>query len=120
MPPNSDTPGSLEKIELVFYRAASGREPVRDWLKSLPDKQRKLIGQDLMRVQFRWPVGMPLVRPLKNGLYEVRTNIPDGVARVFIAQSGNVLVALHAVIKKTQKLDPGDLALARKRLKEIG
>lgn len=47
------------KIPLVFYRAASGAEPVLDWLKSLPKEERRDIGQDLMRAQWRWPVGMP-------------------------------------------------------------
>lgn len=109
-----------EKIPLVFYRTSAGGEPVREWLKSLPDKYRKLIGQDLTTAQFAWPVGMPLCRPLRDGLFEIRTKMPDGTqSRVFICQSDDVLVALHSCIKKTQKADPEDLALARKRLREL-
>ena len=48
------------KIPLFFYRTASGTEPVREWLLELDPADRKAIGQDLMRVQFRWPIGMPL------------------------------------------------------------
>ena len=59
-------------MPLVFYRAASGAEPVLDWLKSLPKEERREIGQDLMRAQWRWPVGMPLCRrSLGGGLWEV-------------------------------------------------
>ena len=60
-----------------------GNEPVRDWLKELPQEDRQAIGQDLQRVQYRWPVGMPLARPLGQGLWEVRTNLAGNrIARV--------------------------------------
>ncbi len=55
------------KMPVVFYRTATGAEPVRDWLKSLPEAERPAIGLDLMRVQFRWPVGMPLCRAMGAG-----------------------------------------------------
>ena len=53
-----------QKIPLVFYRAVSGSEPVREWLKGLPGIERQAVGKDLLRAQWRWPVGMPLCRPL--------------------------------------------------------
>jgi hypothetical protein len=49
-----------QKTRVVFYRTPGGNEPVREWLKALPKLDRLAVGQDLMRVQFRWPVGMPL------------------------------------------------------------
>jgi hypothetical protein len=51
------------KIELVFFRNDAGGEPVRDWLKGLDEVERRAIGTDLLRAQWRWPVGMPLCRP---------------------------------------------------------
>ena len=108
------------KIPLVFFRTAGGTEPVRDWLKALPAEDSRALGLDLMRAQWRWPVGMPLCRAMGDGLWEIRTNLPSGrIARVLICLDGAVLVALHAFIKKTQKTPPDDLSLARKRLKEL-
>ncbi len=73
-----------------------------------------------MRAQWRWPVGMPLCRAMGDGLWEVRTSLPSGrIARVLLCLEGEVLVALHAFIKKTQKTPADDLTLARKRLKEL-
>lgn len=43
---------------------------------------RKAIGADIKTVQFGWPVGMPVVRKLEPGLWEVRSQIPEGIARV--------------------------------------
>ena len=48
------------KIPLIFYRPEPGREPVREWLQELPEAERQAIGKDLLRAQWRWPVGMPL------------------------------------------------------------
>ena len=45
------------KIPVVFYRTHGGAEVVRDWLRSLDDVDRQAVGLDLMRVQYRWPVG---------------------------------------------------------------
>ncbi|MEA3030541.1 MAG: hypothetical protein QOG13_1866 [Sphingomonadales bacterium] len=36
---------SPQKIDLVFYKSASGNEPVRDWLNALPVESRRLIGR---------------------------------------------------------------------------
>jgi hypothetical protein len=49
-----------QKIALVFYKSSAGIEPVRDWLLGLDVEERHGVGRDLMRVQWRWPVGMPL------------------------------------------------------------
>ena len=109
------------KIPLIFFRTDSGNEPVRDWLRSLDEVERREIGKDLLRAQWRWPVGMPLCRPLGNGLWEVRTNLPTNrTARVLICVHREHLVALHGFIKKTRSTPSEDLALARKRQKELG
>lgn len=111
---------AARKIELVFYRSAAGNEPVRDWLVGLPVESRRAIGLDLQRVQYRWPIGMPLVRPMGRGLFEVRTDLPDRtIARVLFCFHGGELYALHGFIKKAQKTPPADLKLARDRMKEI-
>ena len=109
-----------QKIELVFYRTERGSEPVRDWLVDLDPASRREIGLDLQRVQYRWPVGMPLVRPLRDGLFEVRTNLPDKtIARVLFCFCGGELFALHGFIKKSRRTPPEDLQLARKRKAEV-
>jgi phage-related protein len=113
-------PGTAPKVELVFYKTEAGNVPVRDWLLELPQAHRREIGQDLQRVQFRWPVGMPLVRPIGKGLFEVRTALADGtIARVLFSFHGGEIYALHAFIKKTKRTLGSDLDLARKRQKDV-
>jgi phage-related protein len=108
------------KIPLVFFSAGVGNEPVREWLKTLLPVERHAIGRDLLRAQWRWPIGMPLCRPLSDGLWEVRTDLPTGrTARVLICLYRKHLVALHGFIKKTRTTPEDDLKLARKRMKEL-
>ncbi|WP_315835965.1 type II toxin-antitoxin system RelE/ParE family toxin [Bradyrhizobium prioriisuperbiae] len=110
-----------QKIPVVFYRTRGGFEVVRDWLRGLDVSDRSAIGLDLMRVQFRWPVGMPLCRAMGDGLWEVRTTLPSNrIARVLFCVLENRIVVLHGFIKKTQKTPDDELALARKRKKEFG
>jgi len=108
------------KIDLVFFRSDAGGEPVRDWLRSLEEAERRAIGTDLLRAQWRWPVGMRLCRPIGKGLWEVRTDLPGNrTARVLICFHYSRLVALHGFIKKTRATPEDDLTLARKRQKEL-
>ena len=108
------------EVPVRFYRSAAGREPVLEWLRSLNRQDRRAIGLDLMRVQFGWPIGMPLVRSLKDGLWEVRSHLPSRkIARLILCFHQKTLVVLHAFIKKTQKTPPEDLELAKRRWKEV-
>lgn len=113
-------PAPRPKTPVIFYQTPAGGEVVRDWLKSLNEAERGAIGQDLMRVQFRWPVGMPLCRSLGDGLWEVRSNLPSNkIARVIFCLVDGRILALHGFIKKTQKTPDDDLKLARWRQQEF-
>jgi phage-related protein len=108
------------KVDLVFFRNSAGSEPVRDWLKEMDEADRRAVGADLLRAQWRWPIGMPLCRPMGRGLWEVRTKLPGNrAARVLICFYQGSLVALHGFIKKTRATPADDMELARNRQKEL-
>jgi len=110
----------LTEIPAVFYRTSGGADPVIEWLRNLPADDRRTIGTDLATVQFGWPIGMPLCRPLGQGLWEVRSALPSRrIARLlFFVRDGRIGV-VHGFIKKTQKTPADDLELARQRMKEM-
>lgn len=105
----------LRPLPVIFFASSTGTEPVRDWLKALPCDERRLIGEDIKTLQFRWPLGMPLVRSLGDGLWEVRSRLPTRIARTIFAAEGGAIILLHAFIKKTQKTPSEDKALALQR-----
>jgi len=67
------------RLQVRFYRTEAGNEPVREWLKMLPPKEKKIIGDDLKTAQYGWPLGMPLIRKLEPGLWEVRSRPQDRI-----------------------------------------
>jgi len=90
-------------VPVVFFRLDSGREPVREWLKELGRDTKKSIGEDIKTLQYSWPIAMPLARKLDVNLWEIRSNIKDGIVRIiFTVYEGNI-VLLHGFIKKSQK-----------------
>ena len=110
----------LREIPVRFFRTAGGSEPVREWLQGLAKEDRRAIGLDLMRVRFGWPIGMPLMRSLKGGLWEVRSTLPSQtIARLIVCFHRNKIVALHGFIKKTQKTPREDIDLAMRRKAEV-
>ncbi len=109
----------VKKIAVVFFANEAGAEPVRDWLKGLDKPDRVKIGEDIRTVEFGWPIGMPVCKPLGQGLYEVRTTLKNRTARVLFGIVGGEMVLLHGFIKKSQVAPKDDLELARKRLKEF-
>ncbi len=105
-----------KRVPAIFFRTEGGGEPIREWLKGLPPEDRKRIGEDIKTVEFGWPIGMPVCRPMGGGIYEVRSSLAQNrIARVlfYIDKKGR-MVLLHGFIKKTQKTPNEDLDLARR------
>ena len=115
----SDTAGQLKRIQAVFFRSDAGAEPVRDWLKSLDKEDRFRIGTDIKTVEFGWPIGMPTCKPMKNGLFEVRTHLGTRIARVLFCIAEGRMVLLHGFIKKTRMTPRSDLDLALERKRKL-
>jgi len=103
-------------LAVVFFRTELGREPAREWLQSLDRDDRRVIGEDIKLVQFRWPLGMPLVRKIEANLWEVRSHLAKRrIARVLFTANEGQMALLHGFIKKSRKTPAEDLQLARQR-----
>lgn len=100
---------------VVFFKTHAGNEPVREWLKSLPREECRVIGVDILKVQFAWPLGKPLVDNVGDGIWEIRSRLGNRIARTLFAIVGQEIVLLHGFLKKSQKTPPAELQLAKKR-----
>ena len=107
------------RLRVVFFKTARGSEPVREWLKELRPDEMRIVGEDIKTVQFGFPLGMPLVRKVEPGLWEVRSRLPDRIARVIFTCGEGRMVLLHGFIKKSQKTPQEDLQLAKRRLRML-
>lgn len=104
-------------LTVVFYRTETKNEPVRDWLKGLSREDKRKIGEDIKTAQLGWPLGMPLIRKIQKDLWEVRTTLDSGIARVFFTVDGEYMILLHGFIKKSQKTPQHELNTALVRLR---
>ena len=68
-----------QKIPLIFYCNEAGSEPVREWLKALPETDRQAIGKDLLRAQWRWPAVPSVGQRFVGSAYELGDE-PDGAS----------------------------------------
>ena len=109
-----------KKIPAKFYQNYSGKEPVRDWIKSLSAEDRKIVGTDIQKVEFGLPLQLPYCRNLGHGLWEVRSHLRvNRIGRVIFALVGGEMVLLHGFIKKTRTTPKQFIDLARQRMKEL-
>ncbi len=102
-------------LEVVFYRTESGNEPVLAWLKELSKQDKKVIGGDIKTVQYGWPLGMPVVRKMESGLWEIRCRLDKRIARILFTVKGKQMVLLHGFIKKSRKTPQADIQRAKER-----
>ena len=96
-------------------------EAVRLDVAALPFEMRARYAAYTGRMkQFGPSLGMPHTRAMGGGLFELRLQGPDGIARVFycVAHERRI-VMLHSFIKKTQATPKRELEIARRRKKEI-
>ncbi len=107
------------RFQVNFFKTENGKQPVRDWLMELSHEDRKVIGEDLKTAQFGWPLGMPLIRKLDNGLWEVRSRLDKRISRVIFTVIDNRMILLHGFIKKSQKTPQRDLNVAKQRLNAL-
>jgi len=103
-------------LHVVFYRTDAGNESVRDWLKELSREDKRRIGEDIKTAQLGWPLGMPLIRKIQKDLWEVRTAIENGIARIFFTVDDDHMILLHGFVKKSQKTPEHELKTAIARL----
>ena len=105
---------------VVFYRTEAGSEPALEWFRQLEPEERKIVGEDLRTLQIGFPMGMPLCRSLGDGIWELRSTLPNRIARVLFLIDGQTFVVLHGFIKKSQQTPKAELETARGRKRTYG
>lgn len=109
-----------KKLPARFYVSPAGRNPVREWIMLLSEDDRHIVGKDIQKVEFGWPLGRPHCAPLGDGLWEIRSDLGNNrIARVIFCMGEASMILLHAFIKKTQKVPKADIDLALKRKRQV-
>lgn len=100
----------------VFYRTATGNEPVREFLRALPRAVRLKIGEYMGQLEWR---GLGLkashIKKLSSDIWELRPEYGGIEYRLYFAIMGKEAVYVHVVAKKRQKAGRDDIRLAQRR-----
>jgi len=100
------------------YATASGRRPVKEFLEALGPEDAAAVAVALKEVQEQ---GLSVTRHLRGSIFEVRANGNRVIYRILLApqgKRGQVLLALTAFKKKTQKTPLPLIRLAERRLRD--
>jgi hypothetical protein len=89
-------------LSLRCFRDSNGEQAARNWLESIHWKDRKIIGGDIKTVQKNWPIGLPLVVALSDEVWEVRSKLADGFARVVFLVKDNEMILIRGHISRTK------------------
>jgi phage-related protein len=107
--------------EIAAYQDEQARQPVNDFIASLPQKDQARIywTLDLLR-EFGLDLKMPYACPVHGKLWELRVQSGRNIYRIFyFAHTGQRFVLLHAFQKKTRKTPRKELTIAEQRLTDV-
>lgn len=110
-----------EAWKWVYYKAASGRVPVREFVDEQQEEVREKVFFDLERlVRFHVKLGPPYTEKVEGrDFWELRTKVRGNIYRTFyFARTGRKFVLLHAIQKKSQKTPKKELDVAEERMKD--
>jgi phage-related protein len=105
------------KWNISFYDQRVMKE-IENWPIGIKAKFTWIV--DLIEDVGPTDVGMPHIKAMKKGLFEIRSQGKEGIGRAFFCiKKGKVIIILSGFIKKTQKTPQKELDLAIKRMEGI-
>jgi phage-related protein len=107
-------------MNIFYFKTASGREPVREYVNDLPQNDRIIIAGDLELIrEFGIMDAQVVTRKLVGKLWEIKTGTRHQQRMFYCIITGNALILLHACKKQKEGAQRGDVDIAHKRMKEI-
>ncbi|HUY24533.1 MAG TPA: type II toxin-antitoxin system RelE/ParE family toxin [Candidatus Saccharimonadales bacterium] len=103
---------------LEYYVEDSRRVPVRELLRELDEKTYARLQWSFEQLRQRnAQARQPLVRHIEGRIWELREESRTNIYRIlYVFFTGRRIVLLHGFQKKTRRLPPQELAVARQRL----
>jgi phage-related protein len=107
------------RFQAVFYRDASGREPVREFLDSLDDDSQAAIEHQIGRLNLLSDTTPHLPFPhssqVDGELRELRCHYGRELYRILYRRSERLVVLVHIFAKRSAKIDQRDIRIAQER-----
>jgi phage-related protein len=119
--------GHRGTTQAVYYRDSQGREPVNDWLETLLAAKPSAVAKidDFVEEHLNSrragdpPTEFPITSQIEGGLRELRIRFANTRYRLLYQRSGNLVVLLHGLEKKTGAIAAGDKQIAQQRFADF-
>lgn len=107
-------------MEVELYSTSEGREVVKEFLDSLPDKDLAKVLRDIDLLADHAPdLHEPYAKHIDGSIWELRSKFSSNIYRIFyFIWAENKIVLLHGFMKKTPRTPPAEIKIAQKRYKE--
>jgi phage-related protein len=111
----------VPSYEVVYYEDASGACPIQEFLDSLPPKAAAKCARYIDLLEERgFALPAQFAKKVQGEVWELRPELSNVEYRLFYGRvKGRFFVVAHAIVKKGQKLNPGDIARAESRIREV-
>jgi phage-related protein len=104
------------KLRWRDYRTGNGARPLVDFMDRLDRHEAAAVLAGMNQVA---RLGLEAARHLRGEIYEVRVDAgPRSFRLLFVQETKFILLSLNAIVKKTQRTPPAEIALALARLKD--
>ena len=107
--------------EVIFYKTASGKCPVEEFLDSLTGKQADKVTWTLSLVEELQIVPKQYFKKLigTDDIWEVRVELGNDIFRLLgFFDSGCIVILTNGFAKKTQKTPPNEIVVAEERKRD--
>ncbi len=114
------------RYKVLFYELPkSGSCPVEEFLDDLMRDNPKLHAKTVRNIEllsdYGLSLGMPYVRSLRGGIYELRSEVGSNASRIlyfYFVEQRNTIIMTNGFLKKTQKTPQNELEKAKLYKKE--
>ena len=111
------------RFQAVFYRDASGPEPVREFLDSLDDDSQAAIEHQIGRLNLLSDATPYLPFPhssqVDGELRELRCHYGRDLYRILYRRSEGLVILLHIFAKRSAKINQRDVRIAHERWEDF-
>ena len=98
-------------FDIIYFEKFNKEKPVENFLLSLDIKMRVQVLRNIQHLKLNgYKLREPLSSPLRDGIFELRTQTGGNITRVlYFFYNGNKIVLTHGFIKKTQKTPTSEI-----------
>ena len=109
----------MTNYQAVYYRDPAGREPVREFIEALNEREQASLDNQIDRLNLLSDevphLPFPHSSQIEGDLRELRCHRGRSLHRVLYRRSDRLIILLHVFAKRSAQVPEGEVQVARER-----